>query len=122
MDLYRYRAKVLDVVDGDTIYFAIDMGLETTRIIDVRLYGINCPELHDIPVGPWAKTYTQEWLAQHATPEGWLLVQTIKDKAGTKDKKEKYGRYLAIVYDGESGMLCLNDDLVTDGHAVHKAY
>lgn len=113
--LFEYRAKVLRVVDGDTLYLSVDLGLETTRILEVRLYGINCPEMHDIPVGPWAKTYTEEWVAEHAE-DGWLLLKTIKDK------REKYGRYLALIFSGNGEGICLNDSLVHDGHAVHKDY
>lgn len=116
MSLYEYRAKVLRVVDGDTIYLSVDMGLETTRILEVRLYGINCPEMHDTPAGPAAKAYTEAWLGFHANLDGWLLLRTIKDK------REKYGRYLALVLDGDGEGACLNDMLVDAGHAVRKDY
>src|SRR4051812_39301582 len=118
MPMYEYRAKALRVVDGDTLYLAVDMGLETTRILEVRLYGINCPELHGESrvQGGQAKAYTSDWVANHATAEGWLLLHTIKDK------KEKYGRYLALIFDGDGEELCLNDQLVEDGHAVYKDY
>lgn len=114
--MYEYRAKVLRVVDGDTVHFAVDMGLETTRILKVRLYGINCPELSELPAGPDAKAYTEAFLTEKGTPEGWFLLHTIKDKT------EKYGRYLALVFDGDGEGVCLNDLLVASGHAVSKTY
>lgn len=76
--MYEYRAKVLRVVDGDTLYLAVDMGLETTRILDVRLYGINCPEMHDAPAGATAKAYTEAWVAAHADPDGEFQLHTVK--------------------------------------------
>lgn len=115
--MYEYRAKVLRVIDGDTLHLAIDMGLETTRLITVRLYSINCPEMRDIPAGPWAKIYTEEWVKDHADADGYVQVHTIKDK------KEKYGRYLAIIFPLDEPIdQALNDALVADGHAVYKDY
>lgn len=116
MSLYEYRAKLVRVVDGDTLYLNVDLGLETSRILEVRLYGINCPEMHDVPAGQDAKNFTENWLAVHKDPDGWLTITTVKDR------KEKYGRYLAIIHDGDGEGQVLNDDLVTSGHAQYKSY
>ncbi len=43
-DMFVYHAKVLRVVDGDTIDVLVDLGFSTHRKIRVRLYGINAPE------------------------------------------------------------------------------
>lgn len=41
---FEYHAKVLRVVDGDTVDALVDLGFSVHRKIRVRLYGINTPE------------------------------------------------------------------------------
>ena len=41
---FEYNAKVLRVVDGDTVDALVDLGFSVHRKIRVRLYGINTPE------------------------------------------------------------------------------
>ncbi len=42
--MYEYNAKVLRVVDGDTVDVLIDVGFSTFKKERVRLHGINTPE------------------------------------------------------------------------------
>jgi endonuclease YncB( thermonuclease family) len=44
--LYRYRAEVKKVVDGDTIICLVDLGFKTFSQRIVRLAGINAPEIN----------------------------------------------------------------------------
>lgn len=108
--MYEYQGTVVNVVDGDTLDLNIDLGLETHRIIRVRLNGIDCPELKT-DEGKAAKAFTERWLAPLGAALPIFIVRTYKDKT------EKYGRYLADVEHPPTGSL-LNDDLVTNGHAV----
>jgi len=43
--LYHYKATLLKVVDGDTVWLRIDLGFELFKECSCRLYGINTPEL-----------------------------------------------------------------------------
>ncbi len=43
--MYEYQARIISVYDGDTVNADIDLGLETHRLIKIRLYGINAPEM-----------------------------------------------------------------------------
>ncbi len=104
--MYEYSATVRQVVDGDTLHLTIDLGLDIAVNVTVRLYGINSPE-KNTPEGVTARAFAEEWL--HDKPR--VLVVTHKDD------KEKYGRYLAQVFDVDR-TVCLNDLLVTSGHAV----
>ena len=95
--MYEYKAKLLRVVDGDTIDVQIDLGFHVYHDIRVRLYGINTPEsrtrnLKEKALGLKAKRLTQKFCEQSM----WLIIKTIKTG--------KYGRYLSEVYDdkGES--------------------
>lgn len=84
--LYVYRARVLRVVDGDTLDLDVDLGMETFRKTRVRLLGINAPET-STPEGKQTKAYVESWCLTHTD----VLIHT------TKDRREKYGRYLATV-------------------------
>jgi micrococcal nuclease len=112
--MYEYRAKVIRVVDGDTIAFAVDLGLDVSVNLTVRLIGVNCPEMKgDTRLqGRMAKAFTSDWMGFHGDfidGERWVSLHTHKDK------REKYGRYLGEIY---SNSRCLNEDLVAAEHAV----
>lgn len=83
------RARALRVHDGDTVKLEIDCGLSTFRIIWIRLAHINTPELSDAG-GAVARDRLAELLSA-----GPLQVTT------TKDKTEKYGRYLAEIVNSD---------------------
>ena len=103
--MYEYAARVAKVIDGDTLDVVADVGFHIHVAQRIRLHGVNCPE-HGTLAGSNATAYTSQWLAQNG-PE--LTLHTLLDRT------EKYGRILGrIIANGR----CLNDDLVTDGHAV----
>lgn len=103
--MYEYPAKITSVHDGDTMNVDIDLGFGIWIANQpVRLYGLNCPEL-STPAGQEAAQFAKEML-----PPGMKCsVHTVKDK------KEKYGRYLATVFlpDGTS----FNEMLIATGRA-----
>jgi micrococcal nuclease len=117
--MYEYRAKVVRVVDGDTLHLDVDLGLEITRRITVRLSRINCPEI-GTEAGRNAKAFTEAWVAGYADEGGWLTLHTVKDRT------EKYGRYLADILAPSAidprVFTCLNDLLVQAGHAEYQDY
>jgi len=43
--MYKYSAKLIRVIDGDTIDAMIDLGFDTWVKKRIRLYGINTPEI-----------------------------------------------------------------------------
>lgn len=100
---FVYEAKVLSVHDGDTISVEIDLGFELKFTDKIRFFGLNAPELKmrnennklvENPAGNKTLEIVKEFLPIGST----IVVETIKDK------KEKYGRYLANIYamrDGE---------------------
>lgn len=94
---FVYEAKVLSVHDGDTISVEIDLGFELKFTDKIRFYGLNAPELKirndknklvENPAGTKTLEIVKEFLPIGST----IVVETIKDK------KEKYGRYLANIY------------------------
>lgn len=100
--MYEYAASLIRVVDGDTVWLDVDLGFGVSRKDSFRLYGINAPEL-STPAGPPASQHLLELLGFPIT------VRTIKDK------REKYGRYLAtIICNG----IDVNQKMIDDGFAV----
>ncbi len=82
---YTYSAKVLRVVDGDTLQVLIHCSLETYTKVKLRLRGIDCPELSTAE-GQKAKRYVQ----RHLRNCQYIVVRTYKT--------DKYARYLADVF------------------------
>ena len=123
--IYIYKAELIRVVDGDTVELMIDLGFDTSRKERFRLYGIDAPEMNTAK-GKEAKA----WLIGVLGPYGAIYVQTIQLE--TKAKRDKYGRFLAVLYDrfpqagqivAQSGSLPLysvNLVMVDLGHAKER--
>lgn len=88
---YLYKAVVRSVYDGDTIRVDVDLGMDIWQHdISLRLYGINAPEVRgdERPQG----LVSRDWLRDQLPVGTEIVVETIKDKKG------KYGRYLAVLW------------------------
>lgn len=92
--MYEYEATVTRVVDGDTLDLIIDLGLDVFHNVRVRLYGVNTPETYGVSKdsseyrrGSEAADYVRFNCEKRE-----VRVKTIKDRKG------KYGRYLAVVF------------------------
>ena len=102
--MYTYNAELIEVIDGDTVDLKVDLGFDTSIAIRVRLSGIDTPEIRTTNLaekerGLKAKDFVKEMFVKY---ENKCIIQT------TKDKKEKYGRYLAtVLFDGISLNLML---------------
>jgi micrococcal nuclease len=95
--IYIYKADLIRVVDGDTVELMIDQGFSNFTKQTMRLYGIDAPEMRTA-AGKAAKT----WLWEAIQPLEAIYVQTIQ--LSTKAKRDKYGRFLAVLYKSEAGM------------------
>lgn len=86
--MFQYAAKVVRVVDGDTMYLDVDLGFYVRMMLDIRLKGVNTPEIRGASrqAGLEAKAYVEK-----ALPVGSLVVVNTY-------KVERFGRYLADVY------------------------
>lgn len=88
--LYVYKGKVVKVVDGDTMDIEFDLGFNVKIKERVRIIGINTPEVygkHASEIGKEFKKFAQSLLENQE-----VYVKTYKDRKG------KYGRYLAEIY------------------------
>lgn len=114
--LYHYKAFVTQVYDGDTVTVDIDLGLHTwMKGEKLRLYRINAPELRgaEKEAGKLSRDYLKSLIWKKE-----LFIETIKDK------REKYGRYLAEIWCplDNGNYMNVNDELVKKGYAVYKDY
>lgn len=107
IDQFVRRATVVRVIDGDTFIADVDLGYHVTMTESFRLLGVDTPERHGATkdAGEAARLFTALWLGDRGN-QVWLRSH----------KTEKFGRWLAEVYDdaGES----LRAALLTAGHAV----
>jgi micrococcal nuclease len=118
--MFEYKAKLLRVVDGDTVDLAVDLGFEVWIHTRFRLSNINSPEIYGVLKeseeynnGMLAKQFVENWFEINAT-DG-VIIKT------EKLSKEKFGRWLAEVLSFDKTKN-LNEDLVVSGHAVIKKY
>ena len=81
---YYYHATLEEVLDGDTLRLELDVGFEISIRDVVRLAGVNSPEIKT-KKGKAVKEFIEKKLKRAN-----IIVETRK--------REKYGRYLALVY------------------------
>jgi len=104
--LYRYRAELVRVVDGDTYDFDVDLGFHVTNRIRVRMAGIDTHETYGVShdseeyaLGITEKEFVEDWF----DAQDDVTIET--------EKTGKYGRWIAHVYGDDE---CLNDLLVDE--------
>jgi len=115
--MYQYRAKLIRVVDGDTVDAMIDCGFSTYKKERIRLYGIDTPECRtrdkeEKKRGLAAKARLKELIKEGKNE---FIVET------TIDKKGKYGRLLGELFALSPNLsgagLSYNKTLLEEGHA-----
>lgn len=101
--MYKYKAFVERVIDGDTAEVIFDLGFNLALFGKIRLKGVNAPEVKGETAEAGKKA--TEFL------RGLIEGKTIFARTYGKDK---YGRWLADVYvDGEY----VNKKLIDSGNA-----
>jgi len=113
--MYEYRAKIVKVIDGDTVDVDIDLGFGIILSDErVRIMGIDTPESRtrdkvEKTFGLAAKDRLKELLGETT------VLQTQINKNG-EDMKGKFGRILGDFVSNDQRMI--TDILVEEGHAV----
>ena len=115
--MYTYKAKLDRVIDGDTIDVNIDLGFDIQIKKRVRFAGINSPE---------SRTRDLEEKARGLAAKDRVKAVLAENDTFTLQSNEigKYGRVLGTIHlsmvDGKAQLAqkCLNDLLITEGHAV----
>ena len=124
--MYEYRAKIIKVIDGDTVDVDIDLGFGMVyKKQRVRLMGIDTPEsrtrdLVEKLFGKASKKHLKELLSEG----GISLVSHDKGKFGrilgelyvngVSINQKMIDDYHAVEYTGE------NKSLIEEGHLKHR--
>ena len=111
--MYTYKARLIRVIDGDTVDAEIDLGFDVFVRQRIRLFGINTPESRTTDLVEKEKGLAAKQRLIELLPREFV-VETILNKRG------KYGRVLGVLkVQGENETLTnINDLLVEEGHAV----
>ena len=86
--VHRYRAKIVRVVDGDTVDLEVDLGFYNYLNIRARLLGVDTPERGQKDFFT-AKSMLENLLLTHKDEEGHILINT--------EKTGKFGRWLVDI-------------------------
>lgn len=87
--MYEYAATVTKVIDGDTIEVNIDLGFDINHTIQVKLYGVDTPEIinpscpEEQALGVVAKTFVTKGIAGKRG-----IIRTCRNK-------NNHGQYFA---------------------------
>ena len=116
MDKYVYKAKLVRVVDGDTIDALIDVGFDIWFKKRIRFMGVDTWEsrtrnLEEKKLGLAAKARTKELLEKVSSKSGYFRIKS--------HGVGKYGRVLAEIFimDDKGKQWNVNKTLITEGHA-----
>ena len=116
IEKYIYRGKLDRVVDGDTIDALIDVGFDIWVKKRIRYKGIDTWESRTRNLAEKAK-------GLEAKQRNKDLLEIVSSKPGYFRLKSygvgKYGRVLGEIFieDKDGLQMCINDTLVTEGHA-----
>lgn len=100
--MYKYKANVIRVIDGDTVKLSIDLGFRVFWTSNCRLADINAPEM-STKEGKLSKAHLQTLLS-----EGEEV--TIESK-----KLDKYGRPVVFIIKNAED---IGDNMLSSNHAV----
>jgi micrococcal nuclease len=106
--MYKYNAKLIRVIDGDTIDALIDLGFDVWIKKRIRLYGINTPETRTRDL--------EEKKAGLAAEERLIALLWESDNEFVLESHGvgKYGRCLGVLFIGETN---INTLLLSEGLA-----
>lgn len=111
---FQYQARLVEVIDGDTLDLELDLGFQMTHHARVRLVGADTHEVYGVDAdseeaekGRTEAAFVAEWLKMaergyEGEDEWFLIASTLRDRTG------KYGRYLADVFRRDTGASLTN--------------
>tara|TARA_A100001011_G_C13894821_1_gene668530 strand:+ start:96 stop:524 length:429 start_codon:yes stop_codon:yes gene_type:complete len=109
---FSYRAKIIKIIDGDTVDVDLDLGFSVwLRKQRVRLYGIDTPESRTRDL----EEKKRGLLAKDKIKEFCPVGSSIELKTIIGDERGKFGRILGIL---EVDDIDVNKYLVENNYAV----
>jgi len=109
LDPWTYRARLVRVVDADTLEMEVDLGFQVIKRETLRLAGLDAPELGTAE-GRTVRALVLDWMDEVGLAVEWPLLVTTR-------KTDKYRRYIAVVRDATTARPPLNDTLLEGGYA-----
>jgi micrococcal nuclease len=117
---FEYNAKVVEVVDGDTIVIDIDLGFDIKLTKQkVRLLGIDTPESRtsdkiEKVFGLVSKEYVKKFVKEC---EDYVIIRTHLSDDVDENGREKFGRLLGEIVNPKTRKV-LNEELINNNYAV----
>ena len=109
--LYTYKAKCVNVVDGDTIDCEIDLGFHMKSTLRLRLLGIDAPELRSEDPAIKASAQKSKIELGYMVNDKDLTIQTYKS--------DSFGRWLTLISCQHLGeWISVNKTMIDKGLAV----
>jgi micrococcal nuclease len=88
MNNHEYRAKVVRVIDGDSVILKTSLGFHIETEINARLLNVDTPE-RGAPDFDRATNLLSTLLSAKADEDGWIQIRT--------EKTGKFGRWLVDI-------------------------
>jgi len=113
--MYTYKAKVIKVIDGDTIDCEIDLGFHIKITKRVRLSGIDAFESNSRVLEDREKAAKAKAKLTFTLTNKYVILVTELDKA------DKYGRVLGSIYESKKEFETnnsINLKLIQEGLAI----
>lgn len=108
---YTYKAKIINVVDGDTVDAQVDVGFRIVMTQRLRLNLINAGELHSKDLEARASAVKAKDFVKEAILGKDVIVTTYK--------ADSFGRYLSdVYYSKEDQQVQLNNEMLSLGLCV----
>ena len=110
--MYQYKAKVVKIIDGDTIDVDIDLGFSVILAKQrIRLYGIDTPE---------SRPRNKEEKVRGVLSIGFLLDTCPVDSyiKVVSHGKGKFGRILGEIYELDNDEVSINQQMCDEAYAV----
>ena len=117
---FEYHAKVVEVVDGDTIVIDIDLGFDIKLTNQkVRLLGVDTPESRtsdkiEKVFGLASKDFVKEFVKEC---KDTVIIRTHLSDDVDGNGREKFGRLLGEIVNPETRKV-LNEELISNNYAV----
>ena len=111
-NVYKYKCKIVRIIDGDTVVANVDLGFSVTlKAQKIRLYGINTPESRTRDKEEKKRGMAAKWRLTELLGTGEFYLES-RDKG-------KFGRILGILFQCDDfDKPSINQILVKESHAV----
>ena len=108
--MYKYKAKILDIIDNNTLVVEIDLGFNFYTKQKLRFFGAKVIDAGDNTVGQEARKWMQFLIGST------VIITTLFNK------RSKVGKTMGIVYtiDSLTGMpdRNINEELINRKYAI----